>query len=84
MNTWLSGMSPVALEVASACSAEGPEPVVVWADVVPGPVVPGPDVAGELLLLEPQPATSSAAAKRRTVSRAGIGGNGPLACLNDA
>ena len=83
MNTWLSGMSPVAADVASACRADGAELVVVLADVVAELVV----VEGTLgapLLLEPQPAISSAAATTKTGTRTGIRDDGPPGCLNGA
>src|SRR5438105_4926534 len=72
MNTWLSGMSPVAAEVASACNADGAELVLAWVDVVVVLVVVEPVALGALLLLDPQPATS-AAAKTKATSRADIG-----------
>src|SRR5438067_7645791 len=74
MNTWLSGMSPVAAEFASACRADAPELVVVLADTVEDLVVVRPVALGVLLLLEAQPATtSSAAAKTKRTTRTGIG-----------
>jgi hypothetical protein len=83
MNTWLSGMSPVAAEFASAWSADGAELVVVGADgggeVFVGALV----VVGALLLLEPQPAASTAAAKR-TATRAAIAAHGLGGRLNGA
>ena len=82
MNTWLSGMSPVAADVASACRADGAEPLVVRAGAVAEAVVVWPPALGALLLLEPQPATSSAATK--TATRAGIGGDARRGRLNGA
>src|SRR5437588_8442490 len=55
--TWLSGMSPVAAEAASACSAPGP--VLDPPDVVVG----SPCVTEEL---EPQPASATAEATVRS------------------
>src|SRR5436309_7073931 len=72
MNTWLSGMSPVAAEFASACKADAAELVVVLADTVADLVAVRPVSLGVLLLLEPQPATSSAAAKTKRTTRRGI------------
>ena len=83
MNTWLSGISPVAAEFGSACRADGPELVVVLADAVAELLDVGPAL-GALLLLEPQPATSNAAAKTKTGTRAGISGDGRFKRLNGA
>jgi hypothetical protein len=47
-------------------------------------VVVGPVALGALLLLEPQPATSSGAAKTRTRARLAIDLNGRHVCLNGA
>jgi len=66
-------MSPVAAEFASACRADGAEFVVVLPEAVALLVAVRPVVLGALLLLEAQPATSSAAAKTKTATRAGIG-----------
>jgi len=75
-------MSPVAADVASACRADGAEPLVVRAGAVAEAVVVWPPALGALLLLEPQPATSSAATK--TATRAGIGGDARRGRLNGA
>src|SRR5207244_5777998 len=84
MNTWLSGMSPVAAEFASACSGDGAALVVVWIDCVAEPLVVGLVSVGPLLLLEPQPTSGTTAANTKTTTRAGIGIDGRLACLNGA
>ena len=66
MKTWLSGMSPVAADAASPCSADGPEEVeaggavevVGFALVVVGVVVVGEGAAACFEL--PQPARRAA------------------------
>src|SRR5207244_1854461 len=82
MNTWLSGMSPVAAAVASACRAEGAELVVVWLDAVVELVSVWAGARGALLLPEPQPPISSAATK--TGTRADIHDNARGGHLNGA
>src|SRR5439155_1550655 len=58
---------------AAACKADAAELVVVLADTVADLVAVRPVSLGVLLLLEPQPATSSAAAKTKRTTRRGIG-----------
>src|SRR5438552_1775582 len=84
MNTWLSGMSPVAAEFASACNADGAELVLAWADAVVALAVIEPVTLGARLLLEPQPAINSAAAKTKQTTRADIGSDSRRDCLNGA
>ena len=84
MNTWLSGMSPVAAEFASACSADGAALVVVRADCVGDLLVVVAAKGGALLVLEPQPATNNPAVSTKATTRAGIFEDGGCARLNSA
>ncbi|TML65848.1 MAG: hypothetical protein E6G22_01355 [Actinobacteria bacterium] len=62
MNTWLSGMSPVAAAFASAWSALAEGVVVpVAAVLVAAEVVGEADVAGVAVFLPPQPVSTKAA-----------------------
>ena len=62
MNTWLSGMSPVAAAFASAWSAPAEGVVVAVAAVlVAAEMVGGADIAGVTVFLPPQPVSAKAA-----------------------
>ncbi len=62
MKTWLSGMSPVAAALASACSADGEAAVDVWVVEGVDDVVVIVVAGGALAVLElPQPVSSAAA-----------------------
>src|SRR5438105_13834820 len=62
MNTWLSGMSPVAAAFASAWSALAEGVVVpVAAVLVAAEMVGGADIAGVTVFLPPQPVSAKAA-----------------------
>src|SRR5439155_15373079 len=59
MNTWLSGMSPVATDVASACKADADGPLDVWVEVGGAGVDELEPAVGALVFEEPHPASST-------------------------